>query len=390
MSIRKRESKKHPGGVYEIYFYYSDNGVRKRHSESGHLTLQEAKKREVELKAIFENKNKLKKNEKVTFIRTYEEFLKRESDQYSCATIRSTKMACSHFIRYLEKEKKSNILITHVDYDLLRDFFKAYQNDTKKKNEYIRNGLNRVFKYAMRAGYVDDNPIKLIVVKGKPPLTSVNSYIPESVFNSLIKELMLRNDFLNNAVAVACMISYYTGFRASEVLALRKEDIDFERRIIRMNKKIEYRDSVKELYITETLKTQESYAEQPMPKPLKEVLLKWMQVNPYELLICTFEGELINSNMLLQHSKCAAKRIGFDSFTFHSLRHTFVTNLVLNKVDLKTVQELARHKNISVTLGVYTHITESAKKEALNKTFSKNVENGVENDIERLTSYYCG
>ena len=95
MSIRKRESKKHPGGVYEIYFYYSDNGVRRRHSESGHLTLQEAKKREVELKAEFAKKEKLKKNEKVTFVRAYEEFLKRESDQYSCATIRSTKMACS-------------------------------------------------------------------------------------------------------------------------------------------------------------------------------------------------------------------------------------------------------------------------------------------------------
>lgn len=374
MSIRKRESKKHPRGVYEVYLYYSDEGVKRRYSESGYLTLQEAKKREVELIAELAKKGRLKRVKPVTFKRVYEEFLERDSSQYSIGTIKITKTSCKHFFQYLDKNKKSNILIKNIDYGLLRDFFNEYQGNTKQWFGRLKSALNRVFKYALRAGYVDSNPLELITTKGKESLTNANTFIPESIFNSLIKELMSHNDFIDHAAAVACLISYYTGFRESEVLALTKEDIDYDNNMIRLNKKIEYRDSAKELYITETLKTQKSYANQPMPKPLKKVLLKWQEVNPNELLICTFEGRLINPSNLMYHCKRAAKKIGFDDFTFHSLRHTFITNLVMNQVDIKTVQELARHKNVSVTLDVYTHLMKESKREAVDKVFSNNVE----------------
>ncbi len=38
------------------------------------------------------------------------------------------------------------------------------------------------------------------------------------------------------------------------------------------------------------------------------------------------------------------------------LRHTYVTMLVINIVDLKTVQDLMRHSNINTTMSIYTHI----------------------------------
>jgi integrase len=51
---------------------------------------------------------------------------------------------------------------------------------------------------------------------------------------------------------------------------------------------------------------------------------------------------------------------------FHSLRHTFITNLGLAKVAPKTAQTLARHSSISLTMNIYTHISEGEHIEAIN------------------------
>ena len=51
---------------------------------------------------------------------------------------------------------------------------------------------------------------------------------------------------------------------------------------------------------------------------------------------------------------------------FHSLRHTFVTNLGKAKVSPKTAQTLARHSDISLTMKIYTHIDQEDQIEAIN------------------------
>ena len=60
----------------------------------------------------------------------------------------------------------------------------------------------------------------------------------------------------------------------------------------------------------------------------------------------------------------ALKRSGIKNFRFHDLRHTFASHLVMARVDLKTVQELMRHKSIDMTLR-YTHLSPDHKKRAI-------------------------
>jgi len=50
---------------------------------------------------------------------------------------------------------------------------------------------------------------------------------------------------------------------------------------------------------------------------------------------------------------------------FHSLRHTFVSNLARGGVHPKMAMELARHKSLDLTLGVYTHVLQGDKAAAL-------------------------
>ncbi len=51
------------------------------------------------------------------------------------------------------------------------------------------------------------------------------------------------------------------------------------------------------------------------------------------------------------------------------LRHTLATRLVSNGAELKAVQELLRHANITTTMNIYTHVNEVNKRKALYKAF---------------------
>jgi integrase len=50
--------------------------------------------------------------------------------------------------------------------------------------------------------------------------------------------------------------------------------------------------------------------------------------------------------------------LGDEGFTFHSLRHTFATTLAANGVYPSTAQKMLAHKDIRMTLAIYTHITD--------------------------------
>lgn len=53
------------------------------------------------------------------------------------------------------------------------------------------------------------------------------------------------------------------------------------------------------------------------------------------------------------------------NFRFHDLRHTFISYLVMNGVDIRTVQELAGHKTLTMTMK-YAHLSPDHKSQAIN------------------------
>ena len=64
--------------------------------------------------------------------------------------------------------------------------------------------------------------------------------------------------------------------------------------------------------------------------------------------------------------KTALKRAGIEDFTFHNLRHTFASHLVMSGVDLMTVKELLGHKDIKMTMR-YSHLSPDHKRMAVKR-----------------------
>ena len=59
------------------------------------------------------------------------------------------------------------------------------------------------------------------------------------------------------------------------------------------------------------------------------------------------------------------ERFGLDGWSFHELRHSYLTLLALNGVHPKVMQELAGHYSSQITMDIYTHVNLDAKKEAV-------------------------
>ena len=139
-----------------------------------------------------------------------------------------------------------------------------------------------------------------------------------------------------------------TGMRKSEILGLKWSNVDLKNNLI----------------LLEKTKNGER-REIPINQALKRVLLD-LFVNRRLDTDYVFVNPATGKRYIdIKRSfATACKKVGIKDFRFHDLRHTFASHLVMNGVDLKTVQELLGHKKLSMTLR-YAHLSQAHKREAV-------------------------
>ncbi len=98
---------------------------------------------------------------------------------------------------------------------------------------------------------------------------------------------------------------------------------------------------------------------------------KWQENG---LTFCTGKGTLINpTNLRRRFFAPLLKRAGLPTITFHQLRHTAATILLLNNIKTKVVSELLGHATIDITLDTYSHVLPNMQHSAvaaMEETFS--------------------
>lgn len=367
MSIRKRPSKKQKSGyVFEVNFTYKENGITRRYWKSGFTTKKEAQEHEALIRAELKEKGKIKKDTLKTLDDVYHEFLDIGTSQYQENTIANTRNG----YKYARKEL-GQIPVKNIDYAMLQRYFNNLSNKGIESNKDVKKALNRIFKYALKTGYITVNPILMVNVIGKENHRNKDNILNYDDFILLTDTLKNSSQFKHQAYSIAVQIGYYTGLRVSEVLALDKSDFDFVNNTIHVNKKLIYKGLKKKDFRTsDKMKSKKSGATIPMPEILKGALIEWFKINPYNRAICDVEGYYFNPYHMGTYIKKVASSLGFE-FNFHMLRHTYATTLVTNNVDLKTAQELMRHSNINTTMSIYTHIQEKHKLDTVNSIFDK-------------------
>ena len=194
-----------------------------------------------------------------------------------------------------------------------------------------------------------------------------------------------KDSFRNDSLVISLYIGYYTGLRLCETLALEKSDFDFFNNKIHITKQLDcIGKQIKTLKTTTKLKTNSSNAVVPLAEPLKEILVKWFDKNPYNHVICDIEGNYIHDSFIKTTLKQMSKKTNI-YFHFHMLRHTFISNLANNGVEPQIAKELARHSDIATTMNIYTHVNEDRQKQAINNVFGSKSVKKVSN-ISLLTN----
>ncbi|MDE6952497.1 MAG: site-specific integrase [Erysipelotrichales bacterium] len=387
MAISKIKSKKH-GYTYQVDVRYKDYlGVTQRYVKSGFKTKAEAKVHEAIVIEKANSKSVIVKSHSKTIYEVFKEYMKVEGlNKYAPAT----KFNYNRIFDMYMKDTVGKIPIEKADYSALQKFindcFLKYNHSTLT---HIKKNLSLTFKYAMRVGYITNNPVFDVVLPRKLSQEEVKNTISDEDIKSLIQRMQQpspkrrrteRTKHSYRAFEVAIIIGRYTGLRLSEILGLKKEDFDLENHKLKVQRRLEYAGlKAEEMYLTDKLKTRGSKSVIEISKGLCEYLRKWFEENPYDFVICDIDGCLIPPSTITDKTRRVAKELGI-KFHFHMLRHTYATELMMSDIKPVVVKDLLRHSKVNITWDVYTHPNEELYREAIDSVY-KNKEQSIDIDL---------
>ena len=170
------------------------------------------------------------------------------------------------------------------------------------------------------------------------------------------------------------LITIYSGMRIGEVCALQWKDIDLEEKVIRVNKSIQriYTEEdtmgkMKTELLISTPKTKSSQREIPIVQPLFKMMKDFAKICRPDYFVCSGTTTPIEPRTYRSYYKKKIEEIGLPRLKFHGLRHTFATQLIASKADVKTVSAILGHSDITTTLNTYVHPSRDDKRNALSK-----------------------
>lgn len=158
----------------------------------------------------------------------------------------------------------------------------------------------------------------------------------------------------------------YTGCRRGEALAVRYEDIDWEKKIIHINKAVGYKNHIPYIKSTKT----EAGCRDVI---LLDKLAKRIPKKKCGLLFPNPKGEVWYESCLDNKWKAWQKKNNIH-ITAHQLRHGYATILFEAGLEPKDAQYLLGHSTVAMTQDIYTHIRKERQEhnaQKLNDFFSK-------------------
>ena len=158
----------------------------------------------------------------------------------------------------------------------------------------------------------------------------------------------------------------YLGLRKGEALAIEWKDIDFSKGCVYIHRNSQYRNSSTGVYTT-TPKTNSSNRNLELPKEILDLLplLKSEQENnkskcgglwvESDRVFCNWCGKPLFPSEPYNYLKNFCKRENLPFKSLHAFRHSLVTNLIHNGIDIATVSNIVGHSTPLCTLSIYTH-----------------------------------
>lgn len=254
----------------------------------------------------------------------------------------------------------------------------------------LRGILTGSLQYAVRQSMLKHNPAREIRI---PTDRSIESLHLRSAPHIYVKPDLIDKIFKRfpekHPSHIPLMLGYRCGLRLGEVFAITWDCVNLEKGQIYINKQIQWNpveqwwfftnpkfNSFRTIDLDEALlellrrerqrqlRDKDYYAE--MYTTYYENDVRGLvtspdnasEVRPVEPIMVRQDGSYIQARTMQHASSIIHYEIGEKNFTFHSLRHTHATMLAEAGMPQKYTQQRLGHKDISVTLRYYTHLTD--------------------------------
>lgn len=269
--------------------------------------------------------------------------------KYSKNTIESYKRDLTQFNNFIDKK------VTDIEDSDIKKYLKEL-NILKESNKTVArfiSSLRTFYKFLIIEKIVTKNPLENI------ELPKLNKSLPKTLdeedIDKLLNIKLTDNYSFRNKAMIELM--YATGLRVTELINLKIQDIDINMALLRTMGKGskeriipigDYALHYLELYIL-------NYRDSMLKK----------EYNDY-LFLNNHGKQMTRQGFFKILKKIAVENEIEKDFSPHTLRHSFATHLLNHGADLRSIQELLGHSDISTTQ-IYTHVSNKQLKENYNE-----------------------
>ena len=259
-------------------------------------------------------------------------------------TINSYGIDLKLFLEYLRENEIPSF--KQVNKEVIVNYMQSEKNNNKANSSILRSvsSLRKFFQYLAQEKIIEKDPMLLIDTPKK------KQHLPQVLTKEEVEKL-LRSPNTGQVLGLRdramLELMYATGLRISEIINLKLEDLHLTMGTLQTLGK-----GHKERIVPvgdEAIKWVNRYLEEARPKLLKQKRNNYLFLN--------FHGNNLTRQGVWKNLKAEVRKAGIQkNITPHTLRHSFATHILENGADLRIVQELLGHADISTTQ-IYTHLS---------------------------------
>ena len=281
-------------------------------------------------------------------VEAFLDYLRYEKN-YSPHTVKSYGRDLEEFTRYLEPGTAGKIALEALDHITIRDFLGHLVGKGNGKRSVARKlaSLRSFFRFLHRRGELESNPAQLVATPRQPVRT------PRFLTIRQMEELLSLPDLSSDRGQrdrAILEVLYGTGIRVGELVSLNLGSPALEEALLRVRGK-----GRKERLV-------------PFGSPAAEALREYLPIRNRivraqrstrltEALFVNLRGGRLSTRSVQRILEGYVQQCSVAIAVHpHLLRHTFATHLLNNGADLRSIQELLGHENLSTTQK-YTHLS---------------------------------
>lgn len=354
-------------------YVLTENGKKKQKYIYG-KTKDEVSRKLTELMYNYHNNNFIQKNG-IPLIKLLKQ---NREDRYAANLISDSHYSrLEYILKHIEENDLGNMNIDEITSRDIQNYVNSLITDYSDSSiRKIWEQLKQGFEIAKKEKYILENPFENVLKpKSRKETKIIEALTVEE--QDVLSRYLLESDLSKEKYKTVFLLQLYTGMRIGEVLALTEKDIDFNKKLIYVNRTLT-RDKYGVSIVGNKTKTYSGKREIPIHNflipLLKEQLANYVD-NPNKLLF-SHEKRSIPPSALNSVLKRICKQLNIErNVSNHILRHTFGTRCVESGMTAVVVQRLMGHKDVNITLNTYTSVFNRFKQEELNKVASLYLEN---------------